>query len=207
MLKFHYVYRITNLVKNKHYYGVRSTKIVPENDLGIKYFSSSKDDSFIKEQKQSPENFKYKIVSRHISRKEALNKEIKLHSFFNVGINESFYNKSKQTSTGFDRSGIKYSHSEETKIKIGLGNKDKIVSEETRLKLSKLHKGKTITEKHKKQISEKASGKRFTEEHKHKISVGLSGVPKAKYICPHCGKEGRSGVMFRWHFDNCSSIN
>ena len=31
--------------------------------------------------------------------------EIKLHNKFNVGVNESFYNKVKQTSTGFDTTG------------------------------------------------------------------------------------------------------
>jgi hypothetical protein len=207
MLKYHYVYRITNLIKNKHYYGVRSTKFEPINDLGIKYFSSSKNAAFIKEQKQNPENFKDKIVSIYSSRKEALNKEIVLHAKFDVGVNESFYNKSKQTSTGFDRSGITYSHSEETKLKIGLGNKNKIVSVETRQKLSKLHKGKMISEKHRKQISDKMAGKTFTKDHKLKISKSLLGVIKPSYICTHCGKEGKSGVMFRWHFDNCSSIH
>lgn len=28
---------------------------------------------------------------------------------------------------------------------------------------------------------------------------------KQSYRCPHCGKEGRSASMFRWHFDNCKS--
>jgi len=32
--------------------------------------------------------------------------EIKFHAKFNVGVNESFYNRAKQTSTGFDRTGI-----------------------------------------------------------------------------------------------------
>lgn len=41
--RFHYVYRITNLLENKHYYGSRSSK---ELDIGIKYFTSSKDISF-----------------------------------------------------------------------------------------------------------------------------------------------------------------
>ena len=37
-MKKHYVYRITNKIENKHYYGVRSCKIDPKLDLGIKYF-------------------------------------------------------------------------------------------------------------------------------------------------------------------------
>ena len=39
---YHYVYRITNKILNKHYYGKRSSKLSPELDLGKKYFSSSK---------------------------------------------------------------------------------------------------------------------------------------------------------------------
>ena len=105
--KYHYVYRITNIQEKKHYYGVRSSKIEPKLDLGIKYFSSSKDKEFIKDQKENKSIFKYKIIKQFDSGEEAVNLEIKLHSKFNVGVNESFYNKSKQTSLGWDRTGIK----------------------------------------------------------------------------------------------------
>jgi hypothetical protein len=39
---FFYVYRITNILTNQHYYGSRTCNIPPEEDLGIKYTSSSK---------------------------------------------------------------------------------------------------------------------------------------------------------------------
>lgn len=100
----HYTYRITNVIQNKHYYGVR-TSDNPAKDLGIKYFSSSKDKDFIKDQKQNPQNYKYKIIRTYKTRKEAIRLEIKLHNKFNVGVNESFYNRSKQTSTGWDTTG------------------------------------------------------------------------------------------------------
>ena len=45
---YYYVYRITNKLLNKHYYGSRGSKIEPKLDLGIKYFSSSTDKNFIK---------------------------------------------------------------------------------------------------------------------------------------------------------------
>ena len=61
--KYHYVYRITNTVENKHYYGVRSSKIIPKDDLGKKYFSSSTDKNFMREQKEHPENFKFIILN------------------------------------------------------------------------------------------------------------------------------------------------
>ena len=61
---FHYVYRITNKKENKHYYGVRSSKVEPKLDLGVKYFSSSTDKEFINEQKINNYLFKYKIIKQ-----------------------------------------------------------------------------------------------------------------------------------------------
>lgn len=108
MSNYHYVYRITNTIINKHYYGVRSSKIEPKLDLGIDYFSSSSDKEFIKEQKLNKDIFKYKIVKIFDNREDAVEMEIKLHNKFSVHINESFYNKSKQTAKGFDRNGVKF---------------------------------------------------------------------------------------------------
>lgn len=34
----------------------------------------------------------------------------------------------------------------------------------------------------------------------------LMRKPKSKSQCPHCGKIGGSGIMTRWHFDNCRAI-
>lgn len=39
---FYYVYKITDKKTNKFYIGARCSKITPDSDLGIKYFSSSK---------------------------------------------------------------------------------------------------------------------------------------------------------------------
>lgn len=60
--KFHYVYRITHILEKKHYYGTHSTNHEPKLDIGIKYFSSSKDEDFIKDQKINPYYYKYKVV-------------------------------------------------------------------------------------------------------------------------------------------------
>ena len=59
---YYYVYRITNIVNNTHYYGRRFSKILPKLDLGIKYFSSSSVKEFILDQKQNRHNYKYKII-------------------------------------------------------------------------------------------------------------------------------------------------
>ena len=50
---YHYLYRITNVVENKHYYGIRTSKnLLPKEDLGKKYLSSSQNKEFIKNQKE-----------------------------------------------------------------------------------------------------------------------------------------------------------
>jgi hypothetical protein len=99
--KYHYVYRITNKILNKHYYGSRTSKTEPKYDLGINYFSSSSVKEFIQDQKLNNQNYKYVIVRIFNSRNEALLFESHLHSKFNVAKNDKFYNKSNVTTTGF----------------------------------------------------------------------------------------------------------
>lgn len=101
---YHYVYRITNLVENKHYYGKRTSTILPELDLGKMYFSSKKNVSgknFKKDQKANPSNYKYKIVAKFKTKEEALKREVRLHKKFDVKNHSKFYNAANQTSSKF----------------------------------------------------------------------------------------------------------
>ena len=73
-------------------------------------------------------------------------------------------------------------HSEETKIKIGLGNKNKVLSEETRKRIGEKSKGRVLSEETKKKISEALKGdknhfygKKHSEETKRKISEKKNG--------------------------------
>jgi hypothetical protein len=113
---YHYVYRITNIIERKHYYGKRSSRIEPKLDLGGKYFSSSRDKVFKKDQKENPQNYKYKIIRCFESSPEAIEFEIRLHEKFDVGVNKSFYNRAKQTSSKFDTTGV--GKTEEQKMSI-----------------------------------------------------------------------------------------
>jgi hypothetical protein len=45
---------------------------------------------------------------------------------------------------------------------------------------------------------QKISARKRIEENTHHILQ--------KHICPHCGKEGKSPVMFRYHFNRCKKI-
>ncbi len=138
----HYVYRITNIADNKHYYGTRTTNVKPIEDIGIQYFSSSFDKKFIQDQKNNPLNYKYKVVRIFNSRKKALELEIKLHQKFEVSINESFYNRSKQTSTGFDTTGTTRIFTQEHKDNMSKAGKGRITSDITKEKISKSRIGK-----------------------------------------------------------------
>lgn len=88
---YHYVYRITNTVLKKYYYGARSSINLPIEDIGINYFSSSKNEHFMSSQKNTPSAFKYKVVKTFETRRAALLYETFLHNKFNVAINASFY--------------------------------------------------------------------------------------------------------------------
>lgn len=106
MSSYHYLYRITNLIDQKHYYGIRTSKNVsPTQDLGISYFSSSHDKEFITDQLIHPENYRYKVIIICNSIQKVINLEIKLHNKFNVGSNPKFYNKSIQTTSSFNTFG------------------------------------------------------------------------------------------------------
>lgn len=90
---YHYVYRITNIKEGMHYYGVRtSKKYTPAWDLGLRYFSSSGDKWFQKDQRDNPDDYSYKIVRMCKTREIATVLEKRLHDKYLVGQSESFYN-------------------------------------------------------------------------------------------------------------------
>jgi hypothetical protein len=177
--KYYYVYRITNILHNKHYYGYRSSDIEPILDIGVKYFSSSKDRDFIKDQIQNPHNYKYVIVCIFDNREDAHNLEIKLHAKFNVGSNPSFYNKANATSSKFSITGTTLS--EETKKKMSQSRKGRIVTQETRDKISIANAGTKHDDAFKDAIRKRMLGntnnigKNHSEASKLKMSKSLKG--------------------------------
>jgi group I intron endonuclease len=186
MKKYNYVYRITNKVEQKHYYGVRGCNVEPKLDLGIKYFSSSRDKEFKDDQKNHSENYKYKIVRICSTRKEADALEIKLQKKFNVGKSEAFYNKATRTSMGFDRTGTTQTPETRQKMseaKTGENNPNfgKDFSPETKLKMSEAHKGE----------NHYMFGKYHSEETKLKMSEAkqnMSDETKQKMSEAHKGE-------------------
>ena len=182
----HYVYRITNTKLNKHYYGSRTTKLNPKEDLGIKYFSSSKDKEFKKYQLDNPQNYKYKVIKTFNNSADKNIYESYLHDYFNVKEHESFYNKANQTTFGFDRTGR--GHTDEVKSIISKTHLNVPKSKEHKRKIGLANKGKTKGNKHpfygkkrpehSKKISGKNNvnyGKPVSEERRMKQSKAMSG--------------------------------
>lgn len=176
--KYHYVYRITNIVENKHYYGVRSSKIIPKDDLGKKYFSSSTDKKFMSEQKEHPENFKYKIIKVFETRRDAELLEKKLHKKFHVSDNDKFYNRCISTLMGFSVEGTKWSeeHRKNQQKYIDNNVKGKTLEErfgeERANEIRMKNGGRVKTEEWKRNISKAHQGKPLSKEHREAISKG-----------------------------------
>lgn len=100
--------------------------------------------------------------------------------------------------------------SEATRKKISDKNRGKIRSDMFKRNLSDRLSGeghhmygKQHTAETRKKISESLLGTIHTAETRQQMSKAALGKPKAKTICPHCGKEGSIANMKRWHFQNC----
>lgn len=150
--KYHYVYRITNTKTHLHYYGSRSCDCNPTDDIGITYFSNSSVKLFIEDQKNNPQDYKYKIIKIfETSRKDATQLEVDLHKKFNVKNNPKFINLANQTSSGCDRTGVPD-------------------SVETRMKKSRSLSGLKKSEKHCKNVS-KSILKKYDDDPTYKERI------------------------------------
>ena len=164
---YFYVYKIIKISNGMYYIGSRGSNIEPLKDLGIKYFSSSRNKEFIKEQKANPKNFLYEVLEVCSSRKEAFEKEAEYQTKYKCGEDVFCYNKAINA-IGFTSYGRKVT--QETRNKLSQANKGKShpawnkglkISPEQSQKLSDMrkgkpqpwHKGKKLSEKQRKNIS------------------------------------------------------
>jgi len=90
---YHYTYRITNVKNGMKYIGVHSCNCLPEEDIGVKYFSSSTDKNFLKEQKEYPDRFVYEVITIWNTRREALLHERFLLLTPNAARSPVYYNR------------------------------------------------------------------------------------------------------------------
>ena len=195
----------------KYYVGITSTEVDKRWQHGQGYRSQF----FYKAiEKYGWDNIDHEIVASNLTKEEAENFEIKLISELHSNEKDFGYNiekggnhqgkhseetkrKISEATKGENNPRYGVVLSEETKYKIGIGNKNKIISEETKRKISEAHKGKKkspLSEEAKKNISNGRKGKGIgrsvviTEETKQKMSEAKKGKykggkhPKAKKI-------------------------
>ncbi len=203
--KYHYVYEITNIYNGMRYFGARSSKVPPH--LDTKYMSSSPTlKAAIKEEGLS--HFSKLILAVFPTREKALAHEVFLHKRFDVDKDPTFYNKAKQTSTGFyfqacgqdhpmygtHPKGRKLTEEEKEKLQQAarLFNTGRKFSEERRKKLSEVRKGKRTgseapmygkhhTEETKKIIGSRTRKKIQPIETRKAISLANSGENNAQF--------------------------
>lgn len=160
MSKQHYVYLLQNRVNGMCYIGVRSCTGTVWDDS---YMGSSR------HMTQEDKNNCNKIVlARFGSREEAVAYEIEMHEKFDVVKSPLFYNKAKQTSTGFDTTGRVMSEEEkEKRSKALMGHKGaktwsgKKLPEATRVKMSQATKGVPKSDQHKKALKESHKSRQY----------------------------------------------
>lgn len=182
----HSVYRITHIINLEHYYGSKSNNKI----LGEGYKSTSSDLDFMNEQKNHPQNFKYKIIKTYDNSADKMIHEAYLHQKFDVKLNESFYNKANQTPFGFDTTGI-----------------SSVISEKQRKQMSERMLGTTMTEEIKNKISKSVTGFKHTDEAKKKISEAsknMSEETRLKIGSYHAGEKCHTALKIEIYdqFDN-----
>lgn len=175
MDKNHYTYKITNIVTNEYYVGVRSCKCKIEED---KYMGSSSvwTKIYIKEHKK---DLKKEILNIYPSRKEAnigeveLLKEVEhdplcINKYFDftpdvTGTKQTPEWIEKRKRFGEQNGMFGKHHTEEAKKQISEKLKGRIITEEARQKIGDFHRGKKYSLETKQKISKARSKIRHIE--------------------------------------------
>lgn len=95
-----------------------------------------------------------------------------------------------------------YSHTEESRSKVGAAQKGKVVSEETRAKMSAVRKNckrNPTSEETKAKISQAQKGRKFTEEHKRKLSeAAKKRDPATRKASEETRENRRASALKQW---------
>jgi group I intron endonuclease len=94
-------------------------------------------------------------------------------------------------------------HTKETKEKIGLIHKGKILSDDTKNKIRNANIGKIVTDQTRENLSIALKGKTRSAEAKINYRNSKLGKKRSSQICPYCQKIIANGNFQRWHGENC----
>jgi len=202
--KYHYIYKTTNLINGRYYYGMHST-----NEMDDGYLGSG---TYLRRaiKKHGNENFNREIIEFCKTRKELKLKEAKIVTLQEISNRECMnlrvggagsdtinYGIIPSKETIEKRRKVMMGHitSEETRRRISNSLKGHIISEETRekirktktgvstgpttdetkIKIGNANRGTIHTEKSRKNMSNAHIGNRHTDETRKKISESSTG--------------------------------
>lgn len=175
--KYHYLYKITNLLNNKIYVGVHSSNKENDNYMG----SGVGIKNAIK--KYGVKNFKKEIIEYFENAVDMINREKEI-------VNEDFvkdektYNMTKGGNIPPSCLGRKLSS----------GHKEILLTALKNLKQS---------DEAKEKIRKANLGKKKSQSTKNKIGLSNSNKSKPLLSCVICRKTGGSSQIQQWHFDRC----
>lgn len=103
--RMYYVYRVTNLITNKYYYG---TRIQKENNILDDFWSYCTSSCEKENIKANKSDYKIKIIKKFDNYNDCILYESFLHQLFIVNKNSKFFNKAMQNPFSFipDRRGM-----------------------------------------------------------------------------------------------------
>jgi hypothetical protein len=183
-MQSHYIYKITNLINGKYYFGRRSTTRPIESDpyMGSGVLLKR---AFLK---YGIENFKKDIISKHSSFSELVEEEEKVVNGLLI-LDEMCYN-----------------------MATGGRGKEVTLEQRERIRQSKLGKKRPDNSVRNKLngFNKIWAGRKRTQSDKDAKSKSAlaSNASREKIIltCPHCQKFGDQGNMKRWHYDKCGLL-
>lgn len=200
-----YTYHLYHIPTEKHYYGSRYAKGATPSELGVSYFSSSKEVHALIE-KYGKESFVYTVRQHFETPEEALLWETKLLNRIDAKNNPNWINQHNgdgkfssygemplyqrqqisQAKRGKSPRGNGWNHSDQTIEKIRLGNLGKNtgpISEEHRQRISDGMRASlaNLTNNEMKQRMQNSccAPESYTKERSLKISEALAGKPKS----------------------------
>lgn len=217
-----YVYKLTHIESGQTYFGSRVANVgqrkSPEEDLWIRYFTSSKVITEMVE-KFGKDSFIAEILYRDTDLDEVFWTEqdyIKENINDPLCLNQHYKDRllgHKIWSTHGKEPPNKGLPSPQRGIKVSPERLEKQTVNRKGKNLGQVPWNKGQTGVYSKETLDKfiAAGKQkagdkngfYGRSHSEETKKLLSDAQKKERTCPHCGKIGRGSAMIRWHFDNC----
>jgi len=205
-----YTYFIGWSKQKKYYYGVRYSKKCNPKELWITYFTSSKHVKKHREIFGEPDIVEIRKLFDDV--KSARTWETKVLTRLMVKDRVDFLNKTNNLSISLEAAEEGRKKIDYVKMGQALKRFYKTADPEY-IKQIKKNRYDGILRMDKASIEKLAEARRKYQleswsnpDTKEKRSATMR-KPKSKSQCPHCNKIGGSGIMQRWHFDNCKFLN